>query len=160
MEQLNYQQIKEKTIAQEKALRFDHFTNRDAWELGSFMVNRVYEQGIDMAIVIRKLNGNIIFQHATQGTCLDNQIWMDRKFRTVSLVERSSYGQWAQSQISGKNVAAHGLSDADYVFCGGGFPIRLKTGEMVGVITVSNLPHEQDHQFIIDSLCEWLHVEI
>lgn len=160
MEQINYQQIREQTIAQEKALRFDHFTNRDAWELGSFMVKRVYEQGIDMAIAIRKLNGNILFQHVTQGTSLNNQIWMERKFRTVALVERSSYGQWALSQISGKKVTDHGLSDENYVFCGGGFPIRLKTGELVGVITVSNLPHEQDHQFIIDSLCEWLQVKI
>ena len=57
-------------------------------------------------------------------------------------------------------MAVHGLKDEDYVFCGGGFPIRLKSGEMVGGLLVSNLPHEQNHQFIIDSLQEWLQVEV
>jgi len=31
---------------------------------------------------------------------------------------------------------------------------------MVGVLIVSNLPHQQDHQFIIDSLQEYLDVKV
>ena len=40
--------------------------------------------------------------------------------------------------------------------CGGGFPIKLKSGEMVGVILASNLPHEKDHQFIVDGLTDYI----
>ena len=52
-----------------------------------------------------------------------------------------------------------GLLDTEYVLVGGGFPVRLNTGELVGVITVSNLPHEQDHQFIVECLQEYLGVQ-
>ena len=156
MNQQDFIRLKEEVALQEKELRFDTFSSRVAWELGCYMVDRVHAQGIDLAISIRKLNGNIVFQHVTDGTSMDNQLWMDRKFRTVATLEKSSYAAWIQSQIGGKGVADHGLSDSEYVFCGGAFPIRLKTGELVGAVIVSNLPHEQDHQFVVDSLREWL----
>jgi len=45
------------------------------------------------------------------------------------------------------------------VFIGGGFPIRLKTGEMVAVLIASNLPHQMDHQFLVDGLAQYLDLE-
>lgn len=154
----NYAHILEVTKQQEAMLRFDRFTNRDAWELGSFLVGRVYDQQIDMAISIRKLNGSILFQHLTQNTSLNNQQWMQRKFNTVAMTEGSSLRAWATSALKGQTLEEQGISPMDYAFCGGGFPIRLKSGELVAVLIVSNLPHKQDHQFIADSLTQWLGV--
>jgi len=154
----NYAHIIETTRKQEELLRFDHFSNRDAWNLGSFLVQRVFDRQIDMAISIRKLNGNVIFQFATQNTTLSNQQWMQRKFNTVSLTESSSLRAWATAALKGQSLSDQGISSEDYAFCGGGFPIRLKSGELVAVLIVSNLPHKQDHGFIIDSLSEWLGV--
>ena len=154
----NYAHIIETTRNQEELLRFDHFSNRDAWNLGSFLVQRVFDRQIDMAISIRKLNGNVIFQFATQNTTLSNQQWMQRKFNTVSLTESSSLRAWATAALKGQSLSDQGISPEDYAFCGGGFPIRLKSGELVAVLIVSNLPHKQDHGFIIDSLSEWLGV--
>ena len=154
----NYAHIIEITRKQEELLRFDHFSNRDAWNLGSFLVQRVFDRQIDMAISIRKLNGNVIFQFATQNTTLSNQQWMQRKFNTVSLTESSSLRAWATAALKGQSLSDQGISSEDYAFCGGGFPIRLKSGELVAVLIVSNLPHKQDHGFIIDSRSEWLGV--
>lgn len=159
MTRQEYERIDEITKEQEKMLRFEHFSNEDAWELGKLIVQRIHDRGIELAAAIRKVNGNIVFQYATDGTNLNNQNWMMRKFHTVCLMERSSFGAWASSFLTGETVEVHGLNVKDYVFCGGGFPIRMKTGEIVAVLTVSNLPHEQDHQFIIDVLQEWLGVE-
>lgn len=159
MDKQEYIRINEIVKQQEQLLRFDHFSNKDAWEFGSYLVKKVYESGIDMAITIRKLNGCIIFQHFTEGTNLNNQNWMRRKFNTVSLTERSSLGMWAESMIKEQPAEEQGLDPKDYVFCGGGFPIRLKSGEIVAVLTVSNLPHLEDHQFLIDGLQEWLQIE-
>ena len=117
------------------------------------------KKNIEMAITIRKLNGNIIFQYFTDGTNMNNQRWMNRKFNTVSLTERSSLGVWAESMINDNPPEAQGLDPKEYAFCGGGFPIWLKTGEIIAVLTVSNLPHLQDHQFLIDGLQEWLKAE-
>ena len=155
----NYAQIIETTKAQEAMLRFDHFTNLDAWNLGAFLVQRVHDQGVDMALSIRKLNGSIIFQHLTDGTTLNNQMWMQRKFNTVCMTETSSLRAWATSALKGQTMEEQGISSVDYAFCGGGFPVRLKGGELVAVLIVSNLPHKQDHGFIVDALAEWLGVE-
>jgi len=157
---MDYIKINEIVSEQEKALCFDHFSHKDAWELGQFLVKRIYDNNIEMAVSIRKVSGYILFQHGTEDTNLNNQNWMDRKFNTVKMMERSSFGVWAKSCISGQGIAEHGLSEKEYAFCGGGFPICLKSGEMVGVLIVSNLPHQQDHQFIIDSLQEYLDVKV
>lgn len=159
MNREDYIKLNEIVLKQEELLRFSRFSNRDAWELGSFLVERVYDQKQELAIAIRKLNGNILFQHVTKGTNLNNQNWMKRKFNTVSLMERSSLGAWATAYINDEQVNTHGLDGKDYIFCGGGFPICLKTGEMVAILTVSNLPHEQDHDFIVKALSEWLHID-
>lgn len=156
MDLTNYKEISEITRRQEEILRFDRFNARDAWDLGSFLVKRVYEAGIDMSIAIRLVNGYILFQHCTENTALNNQNWMRRKFNAVITMNKCSLRCWADANLSGEDLEAHGLNSTDYVFCGGGFPIRLKSGEMVAVLTVSNLPHEQDHQFIIDGLTAYL----
>ena len=156
---MDYAKINELALQQENELRFNTFNHKTAWDLGCFMVDRIYKQGIELVVSIRELNGYILFQHGTETTNLNNQNWLRRKFNTVVLTERSSYGAWADANAKGETPAFHGLSDADYAFCGGGFPIRLQSGEMVGVLLVSNLPHEEDHQFIIDSLREWLQAE-
>jgi uncharacterized protein (UPF0303 family) len=157
---MDYMKLNDVLLEQEKLLRFSHFMNRDAWDLGVFLVDRVYRSDFDLAIAIRKLNGNILFQHTSGNTNLNNQNWMSRKFRTVALMECSSLRAWAKAAISGEQVSKHGLSDAEYVFCGGGFPICLKTGEIAAVLTVSNLPHHLDHQFIVDSLSEYLKIDV
>jgi uncharacterized protein (UPF0303 family) len=144
---------------QEEMLRFARFSHGDAWELGKFLVHKVRERQIELAIAIRKPNGHILFQYASEKTNLNNQNWMQRKFNTVLLMDCSSLLAWVNSFISGEQVHTHGLSEAEYVFCGGGFPIRLKTGELAAVITVSNLPHVEDHQFLVEALSEWLSVE-
>ena len=154
----NYAHIIETVKTQEALLRFDHFTNRDAWDLGSFLAKRVHDKKIDMAISIRKLNGSIIFQYLTENTSMNNQNWMQRKFNTVCLTEGSSLRAWATAAFKNQPLEEHGLDVKDYAFCGGGFPIRLRSGELVGVLIVSNLPHKQDHGFIVESLSEWLSV--
>lgn len=154
----NYARIIEVAKKQEELLRFDHFSARDAWDLGAFLVQRMFDRQVDMAISIRKLNGNTIFHYQTQNTTLSNQQWMQRKFNTVSLTEGSSLRAWAEAELKGQTLESQGISSADYAFCGGGFPIRLKSGELVAVLIVSNLPHKQDHGFVIDGLSAWLNV--
>ena len=159
MKEINNAELEKVLRIQEEMLLFDRFGNKDAWALGSFLTEKVYANHLALAIAIRKVNGNILFQHCTEKTNLNNQNWMHRKFNSVCLMERSSLLTWALAASSEEPVARHGLSDSEYVFCGGGFPIRLKTGELVAVVTVSNLPHHLDHSFLVEALAEWLQVK-
>lgn len=155
----DYRHIADTVKEQESLLRFSHFTADDAWSLGVFLVERAKAAGLDMAISLRKLNGHILFQHCTQGTALSNQNWMNRKFNTVALTEGASLRAWAALMDRGQTLMDQGISELDYAYCGGGFPIRLEGGELVGVAIVSNLPHRDDHRFIVDALCDYLHAD-
>ena len=159
MNRKEFEKLKEIVAEQEKLLRFDSFSNEEAWQLGSFLVNKVYELELELAVSIRKLSGAIVFQHETEGTNALNDKWMQRKFNTVSLMEQSSFGAWVDANLKEESVAVHGLDSKEYVFIGGGFPIRLKTGEMVAVLIASNLPHQMDHQFLVDGLAQYLDLE-
>lgn len=143
-------------LKQEEMLQFEHFNGRDVWDLGKLMVEEMYNQDIDMTINIRQLNGRVLFHYAAEKTALIHQNWMNRKFNTVSLMERSSLAVTVTSKITGEDVATHGLSDQEYVFCGGGFPIRVNGGRIVAVVLVSNLPHVKDHAFMVKCLAKYL----
>lgn len=156
---MDYRKIIDDVTKQEELLRFDHFTNQDAWELGKHLVNKVEKDNIQMAISIRKLNENCIFSYFSDGTNLMNENWMRRKYNTVKYNEMSSFKQWAIHTWREHTIESMGLKNEDFALCGGGFPIKLKTGEMVAILTVSNLPHVQDHKFIIDGLKTFLNVE-
>ena len=154
----NYAAIAEAAAKQEAMLRFDHFTAKDAYALGTFIADRVYERGMEMAICIRKANGHILFQHCTQATTLSNQMWMQRKFSTAVMTEGSTLRAWANLNLKGQVPQDQGVSPLDHAYCGGGFPIRLKTGEFVAVAIVSNLPHREDHRFIVSAIADYLGV--
>ena len=75
---------------QEELLQFTHFDHNTAYKLGTFMVDYAQKNSITIAVSIRMNNGCILFQHCPDGTNLLNQKWMERKFNTVKLMERSS----------------------------------------------------------------------
>lgn len=156
---IDYERIVSIAKTQEDMLRFDRFTNKDAFDLGCFIADLAEKQGVGMAVAIRKVNGNVVFQYCSPGTTLSNENWMRRKFNTVALTEGCSLRAWAASILKGQDLAAQGLDSKDYALCGGGFPIRLKTGEFVAVVTVSNLPHLEDHAFLVKALSQWLSVQ-
>ena len=48
---------------QEEILQFSHFTNEDAWELGSYMVEEAARNDLPVAVSIRLNNGYTVFQY-------------------------------------------------------------------------------------------------
>lgn len=143
---------------QEEVLQFDHFSNDDAFELGSFMVSYARKHNITIAISIRLNNGCILFQHCPDGTNLLNQKWMNRKFNSVKIMERSSLLSAFAFEHDNNTLETHALSTNDFALCGGGFPIRIKSSKtVIGAIITSNLYHIADHEFIISCLKEYLH---
>ena len=75
---------------QEEILQFPHFTNKDAWELGSYMVSEAAHNGLPVVISIRLNSGYTLFQYGFKGTNYCNEIWMKRKHNTVRTMEMSS----------------------------------------------------------------------
>lgn len=145
---------------QEAKLQFDHFSADDAWKLGSFMVDEMREKGVPISIALWQLNGKVVFQYVPEGTSTLNVEWMERKFNTVALNETSSMLFDITLHNIGVDLSEHNLSRDEFAGCGGGFPIRVKGTGIVMVLTVSALPHVEDHGFIVDCLSKYLGVEV
>ena len=113
-----------------------------------------------MGISIRKIDGAILFQHMMDGAnTVNTQNWLRRKAGIVIAWEHSSLYMWAREQTNGQTVQYNGLDPNECVQRGGGFPLFLKSGEFVGVVSASGLAHNEDHQFIVDALSAYLGVK-
>ena len=141
---------------QEEMLRFEHFTHKDALELGMFMLRRAERLNTCVSVSVRSAEGAVLFQHLPEGTSKNNENWMRRKTNTVLLMDCSSLRAAYNLERADETLEDHGCSFADYALCGGGFPIRLKDGTLVGAAAVSNLYHIADHEFVTGSLREYL----
>ena len=144
---------------QEEILQFSHFTNQDAWELGSLIVLEARRRGVAAAVSIRLNNGLIVFQHCGDGMTRYNQELMRKKCNIVQLTEHSSlhlYMLGTQSQESLRQMA---LDPADYVALGGAFPIRIEEVGVIGAVVVSGLGQVADHDLLVKCIGKYLHVD-
>jgi uncharacterized protein (UPF0303 family) len=142
--------------AQEERLQFTRFDNDDAWELGSLLVELAKARGLSVTIDIRRC-GQQLFHAALAGTTPDNDHWIDRKIRVVERLNVSSF-------LAGRRLAAkgealderYGVDPADFAAHGGSFPVRVRGVGVVGTVTVSGLPQEEDHALVVDALDRFL----
>ncbi|MCX7350860.1 MAG: heme-degrading domain-containing protein [Alphaproteobacteria bacterium] len=144
---------------QEEELRFERFSEADAWALGSLMRKHAEERKIPFVIDIR-IGNRPLFYTALPGSTPENPDWVRRKVNTVYRFHKSSYRVGREHQLSGKAFdASRGIDPMDHAPAGGGFPIHLKGTGIVGVVTVSGVPQREDHGFVVEMLCRFLGVE-
>ncbi len=144
---------------QEEILQFSHFTNEDAWELGSLMVAEAARNHLPVVISIRLNNGCTIFQFAFSGTTYNQEQWLSRKENTVRTMEMSSLRLFMMMKKNGETLEDKGLNRQDYTASGGGFPIRLAKAGVIGSIIVSGLDHMADHEFVAACISQYLRVD-
>ena len=144
---------------QEEVLQFKHFTNEDAWELGTLLVLEAKKRKLPVAISIRLNNGFVVFQYAADGTNLHNENRIRRKYNTVKVLERSSLYTCMLLKKSEETLENLFLDEKEYACLGGGFPIRVEDVGVIGAIVVSGLDHVSDHDLIVKCISRYLHVD-
>lgn len=144
---------------QEEILQFTHFTNADAWELGSLIVAEAKKRGLSVAISIRLNNGLTVFQYCFDGKTLTNENWLRRKFNVVKEMETSSLYLYTKLKKTDRIMADVFLDEMDYANSGGGFPIRVEDVGVIGAVLVSGLNHVADHDLIVKCLAKYLHTD-
>ncbi len=144
---------------QEEILRFSHFNNEDAWELGSLMVSEAARNRLPVAISIRLNNGYTVFQYGFKGTSFNDEQWMTRKQNTVRTMEMSSLRLYMLLKKNGETLEDRGLNGKDYVAGGGGFPIRVAGVGVIGSVIVSGLDHMADHEFAVACISQYLRID-
>lgn len=143
-----------KILEQEKKLKFKNFSHHDAWVLAEEILNEYSKLGgeekkskeIGIRIVLDDL---VVFQYLMEKKKED--IWLKRKQYTVQKTEHASLYLWARNKENGEYGEL--VNDDSYVVGGGGFPIRIGK-QITGVIAVSGLEHNIDHQLIVQSIQE------
>jgi uncharacterized protein (UPF0303 family) len=140
-------------LAQEEELQFTSFTNDDAWALGNLLVAGARERGLAVTVDISR-GEQRLFHFALPGTAADNDEWIERKNRVVRRFGHSSYYMGVSE---GEAFASNYLLDErEYAAHGGAFPVRVRDVGVVGTVTVSGLPQEHDHRFVVAVLRDFL----
>lgn len=141
---------------QEEQLRFTHFNEADAWNLGSRMRTAAEARNMPFVIDIRIGNRPLFFT-ALPGSTPENPDWVRRKVNTVMRFHKSSYRVGREYERQGKSFdASRGIDQMDYAPAGGGFPIHIIGTGVVGCITVSGVPQREDHGFVVEMIAAQL----
>jgi len=141
---------------EEEQLQFAAFSNADALRLGLAIVERARANDKAVTVDITR-NGHQLFHHAMDGTSPDNANWVRRKNNVVQRFGRSSWHVGTSYRSKGKTFEADsGLDAADFAAHGGAFPLAIRGTGVIGTITVSGLPQQEDHELVTSVLRAYL----
>lgn len=148
--------LMEKCLDEEKQYQFTSFSHKDALDLGMELLKVSQERKEVVAIEVR-INQVSVFKYLPDGTGKFHEMWLKRKSNIVDVMEMSTLRAYAQLEANQEDMLKDWiLEPKDYAACGGGFPIRLKGGSVIGSICVSGLPHLKDHAILIGGISSFL----
>ena len=150
------EKILEQLLLEEQELQFIHFNEKTAWQLGSQMVEHAMRENLPVTIDITR-GQQQLFHFSMPGTAADNDEWVKRKVRLVNRFGHSSFYMGQLLKHKGKTIEqSYLISESEFAAHGGCFPILIKDTGMVGTVTVSGLPQEEDHKFVVESIRAFL----
>lgn len=130
----------------------DRFDEDDAWRLGGIIAEEARRRGLPVAVDIRK-PGQVMFHAVLRGATPDNDEWVRRKSNVAFRFRRSSLWVHVNLAIQKKTIEErYFLDPREFVPSGGSFPISVRGVGMIGAVTVSGLPHEEDHALVVEGL--------
>lgn len=141
----------EKCLAEEKEYTFPEFERADVWDLGCDLVEATKAFSGPLAVTVW-INGAEVFAYYPEGTGAFHDMWLTRKRNTVTALGMASMTFKAKLAYNGSSLEDEGLDPAKYVACGGGFPLRIKGGCVIGFIGCSGLADSEDHAAILAGL--------
>jgi uncharacterized protein (UPF0303 family) len=143
-------------LQEEQELQFASFNEITAWQLGTQMVERAMRENLPITIDITR-GQHQLFHASMPGTAADNDEWVKRKVRLVNRFGHSSFYMGQMLKSKGKRIEeSYLIPESEYAAHGGCFPIIVKGTGMVGTITVSGLPQEEDHKLVVQSIRAFL----
>jgi uncharacterized protein (UPF0303 family) len=143
-------------LDEEQELQFTKFNEDIAWELGVQLVEAARNRHLPVTVDITR-GSHQLFHASLRGTSPDNDEWVKRKVRLVYRFGHSSFYMGQLLKSKGKNIEqAYLVSESEYAPHGGCFPVLVKDTGIVGTITISGLPQEEDHKLVVEILRNYL----
>ena len=144
---------------QEEKLRFARFDEADSWALGSLIREMSASRKLPMVVDIR-VAGRSLFFAALPGASPDNAEWARRKINTVMRYHKSTYRISREITLSGQKLdESRGVLPIDIAAAGGGFPVHIIGTGVVGAMAVSGIPQREDHNLVVEALCQFLGID-
>jgi uncharacterized protein (UPF0303 family) len=146
-----------KSLAEEQQkLLLQQFEYTFAWKLG-FLI-REKAASINLPVSITVAHGSVVvFSLLMPGATIDNLDWAARKRAVAHRFHRSSLAMRLEAENGKFDFnSRYRLPEADYVASGGGVPLMLRNGTLIGTVGVSGLPDEEDHRLVVQALEELL----
>src|SRR6266853_5600149 len=151
-----YEGLLKELRQQEEEIQFARFTNDIALTVGMALLQEARQRDKPVAIDITR-NGQQLFHFAMAGTSIDNGEWIKRKNNVVKRFGHSSYYMGVSLQNAGQTIEEKYLiSSSDYAAHGGAFPLIIRDVGVVGTITISGLPQQEDHELVVTTLKQFL----
>ena len=143
-------------LREEQELQFTKFNEEIAWQIGCHLVDLALSRGLAVAIDITRGNHQL-FHASLHETSADNDEWIKRKVRLVYRFGHSSFYMGQLLKSKGKTIEqAYLIPESEYGPHGGCFPVIVKGTGMIGTITVSGLPQEDDHKLVVEAIRNYL----
>ena len=148
--------ILKQLLQEEQELQFTKFNEDVAWKLGCQLVELARSRNLPVTIDITR-GTHQLFHAALLGTSPDNDEWVKRKVRLVYRFGHSSFYIGQSLKSKGKTIEqSYLVSESEYAPHGGCFPIIVKETGIVGTVTVSGLPQEEDHKLAVEAIRNYL----
>ena len=145
---------------QERLLRYDTFTRKDALELG-LLIAEIAEKEYHGSVAVRIVEDEtVVFAYKMEGATLEADWWMTNKLAASRFTGMSSLRALTASR-SGELEADWKVREENFFVCGGCIPVFLRDGGRIFAhVMVSGMEHWDDHQVIADAMAKQLGVEI
>ena len=143
-------------LQEENELQFESFNEETAWQIGSQLVERAQRDGLPVVIDITH-GTHQLFHASLSGTSPDNDEWVKRKARAVYRFGHSSLYMGELLKSRGQTIEKDYLiPEREIAPHGGSFPVIVRGTGIVGTITVSGLPSQDDHKLVVGAIRNYL----
>jgi uncharacterized protein (UPF0303 family) len=151
-----YTELLKELLQQEEEIQFSNFTNETAFVIGTALLEGAKSKGKSVTIDIAR-NGQQLFHYAMEGTSVDNDVWIQRKNNVVNRFGHSSFYMGISLQSKEQTMEEKYLiSSSEFAAHGGAFPLIIRGVGVIGTITVSGLPQQEDHELVVTTLKKFL----
>jgi uncharacterized protein (UPF0303 family) len=139
-------------LDQERRLQFTRFDNETAAAIGMAIAARGRRGKLPITIDATR-GEQQLFHLALPGTSADNDHWIRGKNKVVYRFGHSSFYIGTLCRAAGRTIDEMYLVDPrEYRDHGGAFPVVVRNVGLVGTITVSGLPQEEDHRMVVEAI--------
>ena len=139
-----------------KALELSSLTQTEALEIGLIAQAIGLERKLPIAVEVR-MKDWIVFHASLPGSTPENDWWMGRKARAVSLTGRSTLHERVLSEEQGIDWhKSKGVEDEFYAIHGGGLALNVVGLGLTGILIVSGLEQVADHMLGVEIITEYL----